>query len=164
MPAVPETPAVPATSPAAKAKVPDGVWDGQSPLDVPALPDVPAAPKSLVLDLNRTAVIVIDMQNDFCTPGGWLDHIGVDTTPARRPVAPLQSLLPALRHAEVPVIWVNWGNREDLMNISPALRHVYNGSGRDVGLGDPVPGTGAPVLQKDSWGAAVIRWDYEFAG
>jgi len=57
---------------------------------------------------------------------------------------------------KVPVIWVNWGNRADLMNISPALRHVYNASGRDVGLGDPVPASGAPVLQKDSWGAAVI--------
>lgn len=115
-----------------------------------------AQPKPLVLDVNRSAVIVVDMQNDFCTPGGWLDHIGVDTTPARSPVAPLQTLLPVLRTVGVPVIWVNWGNRADLMNISPALRHVYNASGRDVGLGDPVPASGAPVLQKDSWGAAVI--------
>jgi len=142
--------------PGGQWRVSDRVADLSRRGPAPRPVDVPAAPKSLVLDLNRTALIVVDMQNDFCTPGGWLDHIGVDTTPARRPVAPLQSLLPALRHAGVPVIWVNWGNREDLINISPALRHVYNGSGRDVGLGDPVPGTGAPVLQKDSWGAAVI--------
>ena len=148
--------------PGSQWQVSDQVADLSRRGPAPRPVDVPAAPKSLVLDLNRTAVIVIDMQNDFCTAGGWLDHIGVDTAPARRPVAPLQTLLPALRRADVPVIWVNWGNRKDLMNISPALRHVYNGSGKDVGLGDPVPGIGAPVLQKDSWGAAVID-DLEIA-
>jgi len=130
--------------------------DLSRPTPAPRVVSFPAQPKALRLDLNRLAVIVVDMQNDFCTPGGWLDHIGVDTTPARRPLAPLQTLLPALRAADVPVVWVNWGNRRDLMNISPALRHVYNGSGEDVGLGDPVPASGAPVLEKDSWGAAVI--------
>ena len=40
--------------------------------------------KLLTIDLARTAIVVIDMQNDFCHPGGWLAHIGVDVTPARR--------------------------------------------------------------------------------
>ncbi len=118
--------------------------------------EVTAQPKSLALDLGRTAMLVIDMQNDFCTKGGWLDHIGVDYTPARKPIAPLQRLLPALRRADVPVIWVNWGNRPDKLNLSPCLLHVYNGDGRSVGIGDPLPGSGAPVLQKDSWAAAVV--------
>jgi nicotinamidase-related amidase len=118
--------------------------------------DVEAQPKSLALDLGRTAMVVVDMQNDFCTRGGWLDHIGVDFSPARRPIAPLQRLLPALRGADVPVIWVNWGNRPDKLNLSPCLLHVYNGDGRSVGIGDPLPGSGAPVLQKDSWAAAVV--------
>src|SRR3569833_1245002 len=53
--------------------------------------------KLLTIDLARTAVVVIDMQNDFCHPGGWLAHIGVDVTPARAPIAPLQRLLPVMR-------------------------------------------------------------------
>ena len=116
----------------------------------------PASPQALAIDLARTAIIVIDMQNDFCTPGGWLHHIGVDVSPAARVVEPLRALLPVLRRAAVPVIWVNWGNRPDRLNLSPALEHVYNPDGAGVGLGDPVPATGAHVLEKGSWGAAVI--------
>lgn len=112
--------------------------------------------KTLRLDLAKTAMLVIDMQNDFCHPDGWLAHIGVDISPARTPIAPLQGVLPVLRSAQVPVLWVNWGNRPDLLNISAGLRHVYNSSGEGVGLGDPLPANGAPVLIKDSWAAAVV--------
>ncbi|WP_455384768.1 cysteine hydrolase family protein [Acidihalobacter prosperus] len=117
---------------------------------------VRAEPQRITVDLNRTAVIVIDMQNDFCAPGGWLDHIGVDVTPARGPIKPLQALLPVLRAADVPVLWVNWGNRPDRLNLSPSVLHVYKPSGEGVGIGDALPGSGAPVLQKDSWAAAVV--------
>ncbi|MCC5812107.1 MAG: isochorismatase family protein [Ectothiorhodospiraceae bacterium] len=118
--------------------------------------ELPAQPKRLAVDANKCALLVVDMQNDFCTAGGWLDHIGVDYRPARGPIAPLQRLLPALRSAAVPVIWVNWGNRADLMNISPALRHVYKPEAAAVGLGEPVPATGARVLELESWGAAIV--------
>ncbi|WP_142850240.1 cysteine hydrolase family protein [Telmatospirillum sp. J64-1] len=113
-------------------------------------------PQSLTLDLARSAIVVIDMQNDFCHPEGWLAHIGVDVAPARTPIDPLRKALPALRRAGVPVIWVNWGNRPDLLNLSPSLLHVYKPTGEGVGLGDPLPSRGAPVLQKDSWAAAVV--------
>lgn len=112
--------------------------------------------REITFDLQRTALLVIDMQNDFCHPEGWLGHIGVDVTPARAPIAPLQSLLPSLREAGVPVVWLNWGNRPDKLNLSPALLHVYNGDGASVGLGDPLPVSGEPVLQEGSWAAEVI--------
>lgn len=115
-----------------------------------------APPKHVTIDLARTGIIVIDMQNDFCHPDGWLAHIGVDVTPARAPIAPLAALLPELRAAGVPVIWLNWGNRPDRLNLSPALLHVYNPSGAGVGLGDPLPGNGSPVLELGSWAAAVV--------
>lgn len=112
--------------------------------------------KILHLDLAKAAILVIDMQNDFCHPDGWLAHIGVDVTPARTPIQPLQTLLPQLRIAKIPVIWVNWGNRPDLLNISPATLHVYNPTGEGVGLGDFLPNKGAPVLTVGSWAAAVV--------
>ncbi|RCJ21955.1 isochorismatase [Nostoc minutum NIES-26] len=112
--------------------------------------------KTLRLDLAKVAILVIDMQNDFCHPDGWLAHIGVDVTPARQPIESLNSLLPELRAAGVPVIWVNWGNRPDLLNISAASRHVYNPTGEGVGLGDPLPKNGARVLIAGSWAAAVV--------
>jgi len=116
----------------------------------------PAEPQAVTLDVARSALIVIDMQNDFCTPGGWLHHIGVDVAPARRPIAPLRALLPAWRDAGAPVVWVNWGNRPDRLNLSPALLHVYKPTGEGVGLGDPLPGSGARVLERDSWAAAIV--------
>ena len=118
-----------------------------------------AQPQDIVIDAAKSAIVVIDMQNDFCAKGGWLDSIGVDFSPARRPIDPLNRLLPALRRANVPVIWVNWGNRPDKLNLSPALLHVYNGDGQSVGIGDPLkssPVPGAAVLQKDSWAAAIV--------
>ncbi|HIK07428.1 MAG TPA: cysteine hydrolase [Trichormus sp. M33_DOE_039] len=112
--------------------------------------------KTLRLDLAKAAILVIDMQNDFCHPDGWLAHIGVDVTPARQAIAPLTKLLPELRAVDVPVIWINWGNRPDLLNISAGSRHVYNPTGEGVGLGDPLPKNGAKVLMAGSWAAAVV--------
>lgn len=117
---------------------------------------VAAAPQNITFDTRRTAMIVIDMQNDFCAKGGWVDHIGGDYRPDRKPIKPLQKLLPVLRKAGIPVIWVNWGNRPDLANMPPNQIHLYKNSGSGIGLGDPLPGSGARVLQKDSWAAAVV--------
>lgn len=122
----------------------------------PRAVSLPAMPKPITIDLARSAMIVVDMQNDFCHPDGWLAGIGVDIAPARTPIAPLTALLPALRSARVPIIWVNWGNRPDRSNLSPALLHVYKPSGTGIGLGDPLPGSGAPVLEEGSWAAAVV--------
>ena len=112
--------------------------------------------KLVRLDLAKTALLVVDMQNDFCHPDGWLAHIGVDVNPARQPIAPLRTLLPQLRDAGVPIVWLNWGNRSDLLNISASTRHVYNPTGAGVGLGDPLPSNQSPVLQVDSWAAAIV--------
>ncbi len=116
--------------------------------------------KDIVIDWNKSAMIVIDMQNDFCHPAGWLAGIGVDVQPARASdQAAGEARCPNCAMAGVPVIWVNWGNRPDLANFSPALRHVYNPDGRSTGLGAPLkdaPVPGARVLEKDSWAAAVV--------
>jgi len=118
---------------------------------------ISAEPQQVTLDLARTAMLVIDMQNDFCHPEGWLGHIGVDVTPARAPIPQLAALLPALRAQDVPVLWVNWGNRPDKLNASPSLLHVYKPTGRGTGLGDPLPGSGAHVLEDGSWSAKVVE-------
>ncbi len=56
------------------------------------------------------------------------------------------------------MIWVNWGNRPDRLNLSPALLHVYDPTGENRGLGAAIAGGPAPsaTLEKDSWGAAVV--------
>lgn len=117
---------------------------------------VPARPQSLSVDLARTAVIVVDMQNDFCHPDGWLASIGVDITPARAPIEPLQRLLPVLRATGAPTVWLNWGNRPDLANVPPGVLHVYDRDGASNGIGKAVRPGGSPTLQAGSWSAAIV--------
>ncbi|MBW4422043.1 MAG: cysteine hydrolase [Myxacorys californica WJT36-NPBG1] len=143
--------------------VPPNAWfDDETTADIsrPPLPptiiSLKTDTKIVRLDLTKSACLVIDMQNDFCHPDGWLAHVGVDVSPARRAIAPLQKIVPILRQIGVPIVWLNWGNRPDLLNISSATRHVYNPSGTGVGLGDPLPKNQAPVLIKESWAAAVV--------
>nr|MDT0666442.1 isochorismatase family cysteine hydrolase [Micromonospora sp. DSM 115978] len=113
-------------------------------------------PQRLTIDLARTAIVVVDMQNDFCAPGGWLAGIGVDVTPTRAPIPVLVELLPALRAAGTAVVWLNWGNRPDRANLPPGVLHVYNSDGRSTGIGDPLPGGVGEVLTEGSWPAAVV--------
>jgi nicotinamidase-related amidase len=114
-----------------------------------------AAPQDLVVDLARAALVVVDMQNDFCAKGGYLDHRGVDYTQDRKPIEPIRGLAPVLRAAGVPIVWLNWGVRADLLNASPALLHAHAPDGRGPGLGETIPG-GAPILREGSWGAAIV--------
>ncbi|MFT3852878.1 MAG: isochorismatase family cysteine hydrolase [Ilumatobacteraceae bacterium] len=116
---------------------------------------VAAEPRPIVVDLTRTAVVIVDMQNDFCHPDGWLASIGVDVTPARQPIAPLAAALPALRTAGALIVWLNWGTRPDRANLPPGVLHVYDPDGIGVGIGSTAP-TGAPVLERGSWGAALV--------
>jgi nicotinamidase-related amidase len=130
--------------------------DMAAPSRAPKPVTIAATRQSVRVDLRRTAMIIIDMQNDFCTQGGWVDHVGGDYRPDRKPIKPLQRLLPALRKAGMPIIWVNWGNRPDLANMPPNQIHLYKRDGRGVGLGEALPGNGSHVLEKDSWAAAVV--------
>lgn len=136
------------------------VSESKADLVRPALPalaiEFPAAPQALRIDARRTALLVIDMQNDFCSERGWLASIGVDVSPARRPIEPLRALLPHLRKRGIPILWVNWGNRPDRLNLSPSLLHVYKPTGTGTGLGDELAGTGSRVLEKGSWGASIV--------
>ena len=136
-----------------------GVGTGHADLVRPPNPSRPlsfrADPQSLTVDLNRTAILVIDMQNDFCSKGGWSDLRGIDISPVRAPIDPLNALLPALRRARVPVVWLNWGNRADLMNLNPTVLHAGNPTGDGVGYGDTPKGGRSPVLKKGGWGARI---------
>ena len=130
--------------------------DVSMPPPPPLIATIAAQPQAITVDLRRAAIIVVDMQNDFCTSGGWADHIGADLAPERAPIALLQALLPALRAADVPVIWLNWGNRPDRKDLPPTTLYVFNPDGEGLGIGGALPANGAHVLEKDSWSAAVV--------
>jgi ureidoacrylate peracid hydrolase len=68
-----------------------------------------AEPQPIEFDLARSALIVVDMQNDFCHPEGWFAQKGIGIRP-RKPIA-VARLLPAWRAAGGAVVWLNWGIR-----------------------------------------------------
>jgi nicotinamidase-related amidase len=151
-----------------KEPKPLGSWPGnqwlvgQDSVDLVTLSSPPnpltfdARPQRLTLDVARSAMIVVDMQNDFCAEGGWLDHLGADFSPNRAPIKPLAELIPALRKAGMPIIWLNFGNRPDRLNMTPGDLRLCTPTGEGLGFGDPLPGSGARVLEKDSWSSAVV--------
>ena len=114
-----------------------------------------ALPQEVVVDLRRAAIIVVDMQNDFCATGGWLDSIGVDVEPARSAIPHLQAVLPEARRLGMPVVWLNWANRPDRLNLPANVLHVYDGDGSGGGIGDR-SGASEAVLTEGSWGAAIV--------
>lgn len=73
-------------------------------------------PDSLEIDLARTAVVVVDMQNAFASRGGLLDLAGVDISGAGAVVERIGRLLGAARSAGVAVVYLQTGYKPDLSN------------------------------------------------
>lgn len=126
----------------------------------PVMPPRPfrfgADPRPVVIDLARTALVVVDMQNDFIHEDGWFAGKGVDPVPLRAPVPAINKLSEFSRAEKMPVIWLNWGVRSDGLNIPPGLAHVGKPTPEARGYVDPDPhdpnGRGN-ALEKGSWGA-----------
>ena len=60
---------------------------------------------------------------------------GGDFQKLREPIEPLHELVDKLREQQVPVVWVNWGNRPDKRNLPPGLLYTFNRHG-EKGIGD----------------------------
>lgn len=76
--------------------------------------ELAAEPESLSLDLDRTALVVVDMQNAFASRGGMLDLAGIDVSPAADVVANARLVCEAARQAGLPVLYLTIGYPADL--------------------------------------------------
>jgi len=81
---------------------------------------VQATPYEYEYRLDRTALLVIDMQCDFVEPGGFGELLGNDVTAMRYIIDPLRRVLAASRAAGMTVIHTREGHQPDLSDCPPS--------------------------------------------
>lgn len=77
---------------------------------------LPCRPEPLDVDFERSALVVVDMQNAFASPGGLLDLAGIDISGAAAVVSSVASLLEAARSRAIQVVYLQTGYKPDLSN------------------------------------------------
>jgi ureidoacrylate peracid hydrolase len=107
------------------------------------------------IDLVRSVLVVVDMQNDFCHPG-LVRAEGHRRRAHARPIPAMPRLLPAWRAAGGTVLWLNWGVRAD--RAEPAAAGAVQGQAHADGVGyaEASPEDHGRALVPGDWGAQVV--------
>lgn len=97
-----------------------------------------AYPYNGQLRTDNTALIIIDMQTDFCGEGGYVDRMGYDLSLTRRAIEPIKQLLNVAR--DIPgftIIHTREGHRPDLSDLPPNKRWRSKQIGAEIGSAGP---------------------------
>lgn len=131
---------------------------------------IDAEPEPVLVELERTALLIIDMQRDFLQTGGFGESLGNDVALLGRAVQPCRSLLDSVRRRRMLVIHTREGHRPDLSDApraklergAPSLRIgspgpmgrilVRGEAGHDI-IPELYPVAGEPVIDKPGKGA-----------
>jgi len=117
-----------------------------------------AQPEPLTIDLAKTAVIVVDMQNDFGSKGGMFERMGIDVSGFQRSIAPIRNVLAAARSSDVKIVYLKMGYQPDLSDLGPPdspnrVRHLRMGVGKTMVAPD---GRESRILIRDTWNTDIV--------
>lgn len=85
-----------------------------------------------------TALIVIDMQRDFCAPGGYADQAGLQIDRLRAPIPAISRLLDSARALGLLVVHTREGHRPDLTDLHDSKRRRAEHAGAPIGARGPL--------------------------
>ncbi len=116
---------------------------------------IPASPGPLEIEPARAALIVVDMQHSFISPGGYFDLRGVDLSGAAAIVDPCRRLVESSRRAGLSVIYLKMVIGRDYANIDPDSTPAFRKS-RALRMLRQNPGLEDAIHVEGSWGAEII--------
>lgn len=119
---------------------------------------ISAEPGPVEIGPSSTAVIVVDMQNDFVSVGGMFERAGIDVSGVRAVIKPTARLLHAAREAAIRIVYLKMGFRADLSDAgfpdSPNWqKHLPLGVGEAVTAPD---GSAGRILVRDTWNTDIV--------
>jgi ureidoacrylate peracid hydrolase len=118
---------------------------------------VEAKPEPLTIDTGRTALVVVDMQNDFGSKGGLFDRAGIDISAIQRAVEPTARVVASARQAGIPVVYIKMGFRPDLSDAGPPDAPNRTKHRQQIGETIQAPdGTESRILIRDTWNTDIV--------
>ena len=119
---------------------------------------VEARPSPLTLDPAKTAVIVVDMQNDFGAEKGMFACAGIPIEEIQGAVEPTARVLATARPAGMKVVYLKMQFEPDLSNAGGPeapnrVRHLRAGVGNEI---DAPDGSESRILIRDTWNTAIL--------
>lgn len=119
---------------------------------------IEARPELIRIDIGKSAVLVIDMQNDFGAKGGMFNRAGIDISPIERAVAPTVRAVAAARSAAMPIVYLTMQHTADLANTGrPNSPHWIKHRPLAVGETTVSPdGRPSRVLVQDTWNTEIL--------